>query len=155
SNGQQMMRQQPFGQQQQFNGQMGRQQFGQQQFGQQQQTLNEQSIRNFFQQAEDTLRQTVQSRDLSQLQQYASRYLAEDAEITSISDLYLGDDHVATTFGKMTDQMVVDALGIAGSALQGRKLVSNYDLDIRVTDIKMLPGRQAARVKTVIQEQGI
>lgn len=148
-NGQQMMRQQPFGQQQQFNGQMG-----QQQFGQQQQTLSEQSIRNFFQRAEDTLRQTVQSQDLSRLQQYAKQYLSEDATIASASELYLGDNHVATTIAKVTDQTLVDALGVAGPALQGRRLVSNYDLDIRVRNVKMLPGQQVARVTTVIQEQG-
>ena len=153
-NGQQMMRQQPFGQQQQFNGQMGQQQFGQQQFGQQQQTLSEQSIRSFFDGAEEALRQTVQARDLSRLQQYANQYLSEDATITSASDLYLGDNHVATTIAKVTDQTLVDALGIAASALQGRKLISDYDIDIRVRNVRMLPGQNAARVTTVIQERG-
>ncbi len=147
-NGQQMG-QQPFGAQQQY----GSQQFGQQMTGQQQQ-LSEQRVRSFFQQAENVLQQTARSQDPGQLQQYVDRYLDEDATITSASDLYLGDDHVATTIAKISDETAVKALGHAASALHGRSFVSNYEINIRVRDIKMLPGQMAAKVTTSIRERG-
>lgn len=144
-NGQQMMRQQPFGQQQQ--------QFSGQTQGQQQ--LTEQSIHNFFQQVQNVLQQTARTQDPNALRQFFSQYLAPDAEFTSISQLYLRDRHVATTVAEATDEMVTDALGYAATALQGRKLVSNYDISINVGDIEMSPGQNSARVDTVIQESGI
>ncbi|MCL4768422.1 MAG: hypothetical protein KJZ80_19570 [Hyphomicrobiaceae bacterium] len=142
--------------------QMGQQQFGQQMPGQmpgqmlgQQTQLTEQRIRNFFKQAERVLQQTARSQDPGQLQQYLDQFLAPDATITSASELYFGDTHVATTIAHISDETVIDALGHAATALQGRKLVSDYDLDIRVRNVRMMPGNQAARVTTVIQETGV
>lgn len=144
---------------QQFEGQQTGQQTGQQQFGQQmpgqQQRLSEQRIRNFFEQAENVLQQTARTQDPDALRQYLSQYMAPQAEIMSISELYLGDRHVATTVAQATDETVTDALGYAATALQGRKLVSDYDIEINVRDIQMMPGQNAARVRTVIQEEGM
>jgi len=133
---------------------------GQQQLGQQAgqmagQHLTEQRIQNFFKQAEDVLQRTARTQDPAQLQQYLDQYLEPDATITSSTELYIGDRHVATTVAFATDETVTDALGYAATALQGRKLVSDYDIEISVRDIQMLPGQNAARVRTVIQESGI
>lgn len=143
-NGQQMMRQQPFGQQQQFSGQM-----------QGHQQLTEQSIHNFFQQTQSVLQQTARTQDPNALRQYLSQYLAPDAEFTSISQLYLRDRHIATTVAEATDEMVTDALGYAATALQGRKLVGDYNISIDVGDIQISPSKDSARVETVIQESGM
>lgn len=142
--GQQMMRQQPFGQQQQFSGQM-----------QTHQQLTEQNVHNFFQQAQNVLQQTARTQDPNTLRQYLSQYLAPDAEFTSISQLFLRDRHVATTVSEATDEMVTDALGYAATALQGRQLVSDYEISINVRDIQMSPGQDSARVETTIQERGM
>lgn len=139
--------------QQQFRQQMPGQSFGQQQ--QQQQQLTEQQIRNFFQQTENVLQRTARTQDPAQLQQYLQQYLVPDATITSASELFVGDTHVASSVSKVTDEMAIDALGYAAAALSGRKMVSDYNINIRVTDIKMLPGQNSARVTTVIQESGV
>ncbi len=137
-------------------GQQGSQQFGQQQFGQQpSQQLTEQQVRNFFDQAERVLQQTARTQDPAALRQYLNTFLADDAVITSATQLFLGDRHVATTVADATNETVTEALGYAATALQGRKLVSDYGLQINVTDIQMLPGQNAARVSTEIQESGI
>jgi len=141
---QQMMRQQPFGQQQQLSGQM-----------QGHQQLTEQNIHNFFEQAQSVLQQTARTQDPNTLRQYLSQYLAPDAQFTSISQLYLRDRHIATTVSEATDEMVTDALGYAATALQGRKLVSDYNITIDVRDIQMSPGQDSARVETSIQERGM
>ena len=150
--------QQPMGQQQLGQQPMGQQQFGQQQFGQQptgQQKLTEQRIQNFFTQAEDVLQRTARSQDPTQLRQYLDQFLEPDATITSSTELYIGDRHVATTVAFATDETVTDALGYAATALQGRKLVSDYNIEISVQDIQIMPGQTSARVMTVIQEEGL
>lgn len=146
-------------QSQQFGGQqqMGQQQLGQQAPGQMtgQHRLTEQRIRNFFDQAQNILQRTARTQDPGQLQQYLNQYMAPDAEISTLTDLYIGDRHVATTAADATEESVAEALGFAASALQGRRLVSDYELEIDVTDYQIMPGQTTARVRTVIQESGI
>lgn len=150
--------------QQQFDRQqMGQQTFGQQQFGQpgqmagqqQQQQLTEQNIRNFFDQAEGVLQRTARTQDPEALRQYLSQTMAPEAVITTVTELYLRDRLIATTIAEATDETVTDALGHAASALQGRKLVSDYGVEINIRDIQIMPGGQSARVRTAIREQGL
>ncbi|HEX7073764.1 MAG TPA: hypothetical protein VF226_06950 [Hyphomicrobiaceae bacterium] len=149
-------------QSQQFNGQQMGQQFGTQQFGQPMtgqmqghQQLTQQSIQNFFQQAQNVLQQTARTQDPNALRQYINQYVAPDAEFTTISQLFVRDRHVATTVAEASDEMVSDALGYAANMLQGRKLVSNYQINIDVRDIDISPSGDTARVKTVVHERGI
>ena len=150
-------------QSQQFPQQPMGQQFGAQQPSQQmtpgqmpsEQQITQQSIQNFFQQAQNVLQQTARTQDPQALRHYLDQYLAPDASFTSISQLYLGDRHIATTVAEATDEMVSDALGYAANALQGRKLVSNYQVNISIQDIDISPDEQSARVHTMIQERGI
>lgn len=144
---------QQFGTQQMMRQQPGQQQLPGQVQGDQQ--LTEQSIHNFFQQAESVLQQTARTQDPEALRQYLSQYLAPDAQFTSISQLYLRDRHIATTVSEATDEMVTDALGYAATALQGRKLVSDYTISIDVEDIDISPSQDTARVETSIQERGM
>ncbi|MGE8942570.1 hypothetical protein ACO2I3_11710 [Leptospira interrogans] len=140
------------------------QQMGQRSMGQQQsqqpmnqqvgQRLTEQNIRQFFGDVQQVLQRTARTQDPAALRQYLNQYLDPDAQITTSSELYLGDRHVATTIAHATEETVTDALGHAASALQGRKLVSDYNIDMRVRDIQMMPGQQSARVAVVIQESG-
>lgn len=156
----QQLPQQPMGQQfgvQQPSQQMpGQQMPGQQMPGQMpsQQQLTQQSIQNFFQQAQNVLQQTARTQDPQMLRQYLDQYVEPGASFTSISQLFLGDRHVATTVSEATDEMISDALGYAANALQGRKLVSNYEISINVRDIDMSPNQQSARVETTMQERG-
>ncbi len=118
------------------------------------QRLTDQGIRQFFGNVQQVLQQTARSQDPAALRQYLSQYMDDDAQITSTSELYLGDRHIATTVAHATEDTVTEALGHAATALQGRKLVNNYNIDIRVRDIQMMPGQQSARVTAVIQESG-
>lgn len=149
-------------QSQQFNGQQMGQQYGTQQFGQPmtgqgqgQQQLTEQNIHNFFQQAQNVLQQTARTQDPATLRQYLNQYVAPDAEFTTVSQLFVGNRHVATTVAEANDEMVSDALGYAANMLQGRKLVSNYQINIDVRDIEISPSGDTARVKTVVHETGM
>lgn len=146
--GQQQMGQRSMGQQSQ---QQPQQQPMNQQVGQR---LTEQNIRQFFGDVQQVLQRTARTQDPAALRQYLNQYLDPDAQITTSSELYLGDRHVATTIAHATEETVTDALGHAASALQGRKLVSDYNIDMRVRDIQMMPGQQSARVSVVIQESG-
>lgn len=119
------------------------------------QQLTQQSIMNFFQQAQNILQQTARTQDPQMLRHYLDQYIEPGANFTSISQLYLGDRHVATTVSEATDDMISDALGYAANALHGRKLVSNYEIHIDVRDIEMAPNQQSARVETTMQERGI
>jgi hypothetical protein len=136
---------------------MGQQQ--QPQMGQQQQQLGgrltEQRVRQFFSDAQRALQQATRSQDPLAFRQYMSQFMADDANITSASELFLGDRHVATTISHSNEEAVQEALGHAASALQGRRMVSDYNVEIRVRDIQLLPGQQQARVTAVIQESGI
>lgn len=164
--------QQQFGQQtpgqQQFGQQPGQQQFGQQmpgqqQFGQQpgqqqmagQQQLTERGIRNFFRQTQDVLQRTARTQDPAQLQQYVSQYLEPDATITSVTELYFRNKHVGTTISHASEETISDALGLTASALQGRKLVSDYDIEIDLGDVRIMPGQDTARVEATIEESGL
>jgi len=135
--------QQPMGQQQLGQQPMGQQQFGQQQFGQQptgQQKLTEQRIQNFFTQAEDVLQRTARSQDPAQLRQYLDQFLEPDATITSSTELYIGDRHVATTvaFAMTKPSRMRWAMP---RRLQGRKLVSDYNIEISVQDFRIMLGK--------------
>lgn len=149
--GQQMGQQQPMmGQQQQMGGQ---QQMPQQSMNQGQR-LTDQGIRQFFGNVQQVLQRAARTQDPALLRQYMNQYMEPEAEITTSSELYVGDRHVATTIAHSSEEVVAEALGHAASALQGRKLVSDYNIDLRVRDIEMMPGQQAARVAVVIQESG-
>ena len=133
--------------QQQFGGQQGQQQFGGQ--------MTEQRVRQFFGDAQRALQQATRSQDPLAFRQYLAQFMSEDANITTTSELYVGDRHVATTIAHSSEEDVQEALGHAASALQGRRMVSDYNVDIRVRDIQVMPGQQQARVTAVIQESGI
>ena len=153
--GQQQMGQRPMGQMPMSQMPMGQMPMGQQQMGQQTgQRLTDQGVRQFFSNVQQVLQQTARSQDPAALRQFLSQYMDDNAQITSTSELYLGDRHIATTVAHATEDTVTDALGHAATALQGRKLVSDYNIDIRVQDIRMMPGQQSARVAAVIQESG-
>ncbi len=158
--GQQQPQQMPGQQmgQQQYGQQMPGQPMGQQQMGQQQmpgqQMLTEERIDNFIKQAENVLQQTARTQDPARLQQYMNQYVAPNASITSVTELFVGNRHVATTVANATDESIVDALGYSASALQGRKLVNNYDIEMDIKDIQIMPGQQSARVTLEIEESG-
>jgi hypothetical protein len=132
---------------------LGQQQFGQQQFAQQ--GLTDQRIRQFFAQLERVLQQVARTQDPAALKDTLSQFISGDATMTTIAQLYVGDNHIATTIGQIPEDMLGDALGYAASVLQGRKLVSDYSINIRVRSIRLLPGQNAARVRTVIDESGV
>ncbi len=134
--------QQPMGQQQLGQQPMGQQQFGQQQFGQQptgQQKLTEQRIQNFFTQAEDVLQRTARSQDPAQLRQYLDQFLEPDGPSLRDGALYRRPDVATTVAFAMTKPSRMR--WAMPRRLQGRKLVSDYNIEISVQDFRSCLGK--------------
>ena len=148
--------QQPFAQQgRSGTGQAGPGQtgFGQAQMGQMQ-GLSEDRIRTFFQNVAQGLEQAVRSRNYGQVSQFIRNNISDDAVITTSNELYLGNRLVAQTFAEVPEEGLEDVLGSASPAIHGRRMVQDYNMDIRVRDIRPSPNQQSARVTTLITESG-
>ena len=126
----------------------------QQSQGQQSQRLSEDQVRNFLNHTAQVLRQAATNRNPEQAAQFLENNMIEDAVVTTVSQLWLGDNLIAQSFTQVPEETLTDALGMAAPAVHGRRIVQDYNVDMSIRDIKIAPNQQSARVVAVINESG-
>lgn len=134
-------------------GSMGTQGRQAQQMGSQDQ-MTQQEVNTFLRQTGQVLKQAAMNRNPQQVAQYLRQNMAEDASITTVSELYLGNRLIGQTFAHVPEQEISDTLGLGAPVLHGRRLLQDYNVDMNVQNIELSSNQERAKAIVSITESG-
>jgi hypothetical protein len=124
-----------------------------QQMGSQDQ-MTQQEVNTFLRQTGQVLKQAAMNRNPQQVAQYLRQNMAEDASITTVSELYLGNRLIGQTFAHIPEYEISDTLGLGAPVLHGRRLLQDYNVDMNVQNIELSSNQERAKAIVNVTESG-